>query len=226
MAYVRQTFNNGAIPQIDSTYMNAVEAYLSNLANNAVYDPTLAGGVVAKTCVYNNAGTWTATQFCRGVVDGETNVVLNGIASGLTSLTAGTVYYSTSAGALSATKSPVEVGIALSTTTLFVNIKVSELEAPKAITDAAYTLIITDRDYLLECTRATAQTITVPLNSSVAFPIGTRIGIAQYGAGTVSVAATAGVTVNAVGLDLTAQWKTAALLKTATDTWLLAGSLE
>jgi hypothetical protein len=76
--------------------------------------------------------------------------------------------------------------------------------------------------------KATAQTLTVPLNSSVAFPTGTKIDIIQTGAGETTIAATGGVTINSEGskLKLNAQWAGATLIKRATNTWILIGSLK
>lgn len=91
----------------------------------------------------------------------------------------------------------------------------------------SYTLVLTDRGKMVECTKATANNLTVPLNSSVAFPIGTVIDILQTGAGQVTVVATGGVTINATpGLKLRAQWSAATLIKRATDTWVLIGDLS
>jgi hypothetical protein len=80
---------------------------------------------------------------------------------------------------------------------------------------------------MVEMNVASANTLTVPLNSSVAFPVGTKIDILQVGAGQTTVAGAAGVTVNATpGLKLRAQWGSATLIKRATDTWVLVGDLS
>ena len=79
----------------------------------------------------------------------------------------------------------------------------------------------------LSLTNAGAITCTIPPNSTVPYPIGVFIDFSQDGAGAVTFAAGAGVTINTeVGLNLTGQWATARALKTATDTWLLTGSLQ
>ena len=51
-----------------------------------------------------------------------------------------------------------------------------------------YTLVLTDNTKLVTMTNAAASTLTVPPNSSVAFPIGTQIDISQNGAGKLTVA--------------------------------------
>lgn len=87
-----------------------------------------------------------------------------------------------------------------------------------------YTLVATDVNKSVEMNKATAVSVTVPLNSSVPFTVGTVIEIVQVGAGQVTVVATGGVTVNTHATLLTrAQWSTLGLRKRATDVWILTG---
>jgi len=76
-------------------------------------------------------------------------------------------------------------------------------------------------------TNASPITLTVPPNSSVAFPVGANITIIALGAGQVTVAEGSGVTIRSAGSDLklTEQYSTATLIKIATDTWLLVGDI-
>lgn len=92
---------------------------------------------------------------------------------------------------------------------------------------ASYTLALTDADKLVEMNVATANNLTLPLNSSVAFPIGTKIDLAQYGAGQTTVVATSGVTVRSAGgaLKLALQYSGASLVKIATNEWYLFGDI-
>jgi hypothetical protein len=92
---------------------------------------------------------------------------------------------------------------------------------------ASYTLVLTDQSDLVEISNASANTLTVPLNSSVAFPIGTTVTILQTGAGQTTITPTGGVTINGTpGLKLRAQWSSATLIKRATDTWVAIGDLS
>lgn len=96
-----------------------------------------------------------------------------------------------------------------------------------AQTGTSYTLVAGDASKMVTLNNASAISLTVPLNSSVPYPIGTIIALQQLGAGQVTVAGAVGVTVNATpGLKLRAQYSTAALIKRATDTWSLAGDLS
>jgi hypothetical protein len=91
----------------------------------------------------------------------------------------------------------------------------------------SYTLsALSERDSLIEVAKASATTITIPLNSTVAFPVGTSLDILQTSTGQVTIAGTAGVTVNATpGLKLRTQWSSATLFKRAENTWVVYGDL-
>ncbi len=92
---------------------------------------------------------------------------------------------------------------------------------------ASYTLSTLDhRDDLIEMGSGSALTLTIPLNSSIAYPVGTSLDILQTGAGQVTIAGAAGVTVNATpGLKLRTQWSSATLFKRAENTWVVYGDL-
>ena len=93
-----------------------------------------------------------------------------------------------------------------------------------AQTGTTYTLVLADASKHVSMSNASANTLTVPPNSSVAFPTGTRLMVEQKGAGSTTIAAGAGVTINApasVALEIGEQYSSRGLLKTATDTWLL-----
>ena len=84
----------------------------------------------------------------------------------------------------------------------------------------SYTLVLTDAGKQVTMTSASATTITVPLNSSVAYATGVRIYIINLGAGVVTVAGAGGVTVSHGSGDLNmAQYGVMVLFKTGTDTW-------
>jgi hypothetical protein len=91
----------------------------------------------------------------------------------------------------------------------------------------SYTLsALTERDSLIEVNKSSASTITIPLNATIAYPVGTSIDILQTGTGQVTIAGASGVTVNATpGLKLRTQWSSATLLKRAENTWVVFGDL-
>jgi hypothetical protein len=91
---------------------------------------------------------------------------------------------------------------------------------------ASYTLVLADKAKVVEMGVGSANNLTVPLNASVAYPIGTQIHIVQTGSGQTTVVATGGVTINtATTLKLRAQWSAATLIKRAENTWVLVGDL-
>jgi hypothetical protein len=99
--------------------------------------------------------------------------------------------------------------------------------ATNAQTGTTYTLVAADDGKVVEVLNASPITLTIPLNSSVPFTIGTQILVLQTGAGQITLAGAGGVTVNATpGLKLRTQWSSATLIKRATDTWVAVGDLS
>ena len=92
-------------------------------------------------------------------------------------------------------------------------------------TGTTYTFVLADNGKLVTLNNASSITVTVPANSSVAYATGAIINLQQIGAGQVTVAAAAGVTINGTGTKTRAQWSAASLVKTATDTWTLIGDI-
>lgn len=92
---------------------------------------------------------------------------------------------------------------------------------------ADYTLALADAGTVVEANLGTAINITVPPNSSVAFPVGTVLYVCQIGAGVASLVAGAGVTLRNPHstLGLRAQYSTVKLRQRATDVWVLDGDL-
>jgi hypothetical protein len=92
---------------------------------------------------------------------------------------------------------------------------------------ASYTLVLSDADKLVEMNVGSANNLTVPLNSSVAFSTGTQILLAQYGAGQTTIVAASGVTIRSNGakLKLNAQYSGATLVKIAENEWYLFGDI-
>lgn len=92
---------------------------------------------------------------------------------------------------------------------------------------ASYTLALSDAGKSVEMNVASANDLTVPPNSSVAFPVGTVVKVCQVGAGQTTIVAGSGVDIRTPEtLTLTGQWSTVSLRKRATDEWVLAGDVE
>jgi len=97
---------------------------------------------------------------------------------------------------------------------------------------ADYTAVLTDQyQVLVPMNKATAIAFKIPTNASVAFPVGTAITVLNKGAGTCTISATTSGTTTVLSAGTVAaaptlaQYKTAVCIKTATDTWYVAGGL-
>ena len=101
----------------------------------------------------------------------------------------------------------------------------SQAYAP-TLTDAttARVLALSDAGSYIRMTNGSANTVTVPPESSVAWAADTEISVRQAGAGTTTIVAGAGVTVNASSLVSAGQHATLTLKKVGVDTWDLMGA--
>jgi hypothetical protein len=100
-----------------------------------------------------------------------------------------------------------------------------------AQTGTTYTFVLTDnQNKLITASNAASQAYTIPLNSSVAFPVGSVINVIQIGAGQVTISGAVGVTVASTGATsaspkLRAEFSAASLIKVGTDSWYCVGDL-
>lgn len=87
---------------------------------------------------------------------------------------------------------------------------------------SSYTLVLDDKSKLVTMSNESANTLTIPLNSSVAYPVGSWIDIITIGAGTCTITADSGVTLNGTGggTKPLSQWAGARLYKIAENTWI------
>ena len=85
---------------------------------------------------------------------------------------------------------------------------------------SAYTFVLADALRLTTDTGAGAVTFTIPPQASVAWVADTVIRVVNYGAGTLTIAGGAGVTLTNSAQTL-AQYESAALIRTALNAWTL-----
>lgn len=97
---------------------------------------------------------------------------------------------------------------------------------------ADYTLALTDSyQTLVPMNKATAIALKIPTNATAAIPVGSVITVLNKGAGTVTISAVTSGTTTVLSAGATAasptlaQYKSAALIKTATDTWYVVGAI-
>jgi hypothetical protein len=101
------------------------------------------------------------------------------------------------------------------------------IAAINAQTGTTYTLVAGDLNDLVTLSNAGAITLTVPPS---VFSANDVINIAQIGAGQVTLAQGAGVTINSNGATATApklrvQWSSASVICTASNTFLVVGDI-
>jgi len=97
---------------------------------------------------------------------------------------------------------------------------------------ADYTITLTDQyQVLIPMNKATAVALKIPTNATAAIAVGSVITVLNKGAGTVTISAVTSGTTTVLSAGATAasptlgQYKSAALIKTATDTWYVVGAI-
>lgn len=122
----------------------------------------------------------------------------------------------------------VDAGTGDVTVNATINAPVVKSISGSATIDATYAPQTSGYQGIVNANSASALTVTIPLNATVSYPVGTIISVAQMGAGQVTIGAASGVTVvTASSLTTRAQYSTVTLMKMATtDTWLLTGDMS
>ena len=96
-------------------------------------------------------------------------------------------------------------------------------------TGTTYTLVLADASKTVTMDNAASNTLTIPLNSSVAFPTNTTIVVMQYGAGSTTVSAAGSVTLNGVSassVEIGNQFSGGVLTKIGTDEWIFTAGVN
>ena len=95
-----------------------------------------------------------------------------------------------------------------------------------------YTAVLNDQYQVIQqMNKATAIAFKIPTNASVAFAVGTVITVLNIGAGTCTISATTSGTTTVLSAGAVAasptlaQYKSAACIKVATDTWYVVGAI-
>jgi hypothetical protein len=103
----------------------------------------------------------------------------------------------------------------------------SNLSLTVSTKTASYTLALVDNGSMISMNLSAANSLTIPANATIAFPIGSQLIIHQEGSGQTTIVAASGVTINAAGgkLKLNTQFSSATLIKKAINVWSVAGDL-
>jgi hypothetical protein len=193
-------------------------------------NPTLAAGEwgfetdTGKAKIGNGSTAWTSLSYFGGT--GTVSSITAG-----TGLSGGTI---TSTGTIAIDSTVATLtGVQTLTNKTATGLIYTQTILTPSFSANAYTLVLGDQgDILLASNGATAGTINIPTNGSVAFPTGTQITIIQTGAGQLTIQATtpATTTINSTGATATAPKlrainSSATCIKTGTDTWYVIGDI-
>jgi hypothetical protein len=101
-----------------------------------------------------------------------------------------------------------------------------------AQTGTTYTTVLNDNGQVVTMNNASANTLSIPTNASVAYPIGTQINVLQIGVGQTTIqAVTSGTTTiqstagTAAAPKIRARYGMATCIKANTDLWYVVGDL-
>ena len=196
-------------------------------------NPTLAAGEwgfesdTGKVKIGNGSTAWNSLSY-TGAGDIEGVTAGTGLSGGGTS---GTVTVSIN--------TAVTADLTTAQTLTNKTLTTPTLDDPKinlafdAQTGTTYTTVLNDNGQVVTMNNASANTLSIPTNASVAYPVGTQINVLQIGAGQTTIqAVTSGTTTilstgaTAAAPKIRARYGMATCIKAATDTWYVVGDIS
>ena len=213
------------------------DASLSTTLTNSIalkaplVSPTFTGTVTLPSGSAITLPTVSSGINHSGSTSGTTKLQASAVASGTLTLPAvtGTLVSTGDTGTITRTmiENDTIINANIKTTAAIELGKIADATIDTKTTD--YSLVLTDKNKFIKMNVvSSANTVTVPTNASVEFPIGSQIHIIQYGSGKTQVIPVSGtVTLYATpGAYLRAQFSSATLLKCDTNIWMLMGDLS
>lgn len=237
------TFNTGGAVQTNTSLSDTLNlrAYNTSTSSYKSFATFTAGN--PPTCDLDTDVTINGSYIYRA---GGTDVGVTDGGTGASTLTDGGILLGSGTSAITATAQPTDgqllIGSSssdpgLATLTEGTGIDVANGSSSitvsstgtsiNAQTGTSYTFVLNDAGKIVTFENSSAITATVPPNSSVAYSVGTMIGLIQKGAGALTIAAGSGVTINSndSNTSINGQYAQALLIKYATDSWFLTGQL-
>ena len=104
--------------------------------------------------------------------------------------------------------------------------------AINAQTGTSYTTVLADgNNTLVTLSNTGAIAVTIPPNSSVAYPVGTVLNFSSLNTGLATISGGSGVTVVSTGATaaspiIRAQYSSATAIQTSANNWLIAGDIS
>jgi len=230
-------------PRVDRVVVTVNDAYYTGSTNNVVFQVlagTPAGSPTAPATPANSISLATiavaagALSISSGNITDTRVLTTTNLPTGdITAVTAGTGL--SGGGSSGGVTLSIDTAVTadLSTAQTFTNKTLTDPKINLAInaqTGTTYTTVLADNNKLITQTNASPITTTIPLNSSVAYPVGAQINITQLGAGQITIVGAGGVTVVSTGATAAtpktrAQYSIATAIQTATDNWLVVGDI-
>lgn len=230
-------------PRIDRVVMTIRDAYYTGAFNDVIYQVlagTPAGSPTAPATPANSISLATiavgaaVTSITAGnITDTRVEVTTNLPTGDITGVTAGTGL--TGGGSSGSVTLAIDSTVATLTgsqtltnktlTSPLINVGIN------AQTGTTYTTVLADNGKLVTLSNASAVAVTIPLNSSVAYPVGAQLNFAWVGVGAVTIQGAGGVTLVSTGATpavpaLRVRYSTATAIQTSTDNWLVVGDIS
>lgn len=244
------TTANPTNPRIDLICATVNDAYYTGSTNNVVFQvvagtpasspvaPSLPANSIALATVDVAAGALSIVT--GNITDLRTLVTTNIPETGdISAVTAGTGLSGggTSGSVTLSINTAVTADLTTAQTLTNKTLTSPTINAPfinlaiNAQTGTTYTTVLGDNGDLITLTNASAIAVTIPPNSSVAYPVGAQLNFAQYGAGQVTFTQGAGVTIVSTGATASApktrvQYSTATAIQTSANNWLVMGDIS